>query len=176
MRAAWGPFPDCDISLIAQLCPWYVDMICRLMNKLPKRVMVMDGHESITGRRQSQSQALFDFGGIPAQLSANVTAAVEQDETTVRVQGSKGELLLDYFSGEIKCRNLDARSWVEMLEPCQQPVAGWPGIHESIKAFFDAWYAGQDTLNNPERLGLMCAIGSAAELSKDSADWADINY
>ncbi|WP_269077885.1 Gfo/Idh/MocA family protein [Endozoicomonas montiporae] len=176
LNSNWGPIPDCELSLINNIAPWYFDVISRVSGKLPKRVMVLEDSDYISSLSQNQSLAVLDFGTFSATLRANIAAAVASDETTLTVHGTEGDLVASYFTGNLKWRTRANPEWSQKQVDPILPVAGWPGIHESVIAFFNALQQGERTLNNPWRMAQMCAAGAAAETSRLNRDWIDVQY
>ncbi|WBA80311.1 Gfo/Idh/MocA family oxidoreductase [Endozoicomonas sp. GU-1] len=176
LNSSWGPLTDNGLSLMNNIAPWYIDVICRVVNQLPLRVMVFEDQEYIQARTQSQSQAVLDFGRVSATFRANIASAAVSDETVLEVYGTEGELTASYFTGEFRLRVKGDQDWrSEQIDPTL-PIAGWPGMHESVKDFFDALLSGGQTQNNPVRMAQLCAIGAAAEQSRNHRNWVDIDY
>lgn len=176
LNSNWGPITDSGLSLINNIAPWYFDVICRVINQLPERVMVLEDQNYIDNKTQNQSVAMLDFGNISATFRANIAAAVATDETILTVYGSKGEFTANYFTGEFTIRTKSDHQWrSEQIEPIL-PIAGWPGIHESIQDFFTALIQGTQTRNNPFRMAQLCAAGQAAEQSRHHRNWVTVTY
>ena len=95
---------------------------------------------------------------------------------TLEIYGSEGELTASYFTGEFSVRVKGDQDWRnEQIDPVL-PIAGWPGMHDSVNDFFDALLSGGQTRNNPVRMAQLCAIGAAAEQSRNQRNWVDIDY
>lgn len=119
---------------------------------------------------------MLDFGKVSATFRANIACAVASDETVLEIYGSEGELTAGYFTGEFSVRVKGDKDWRnEQIDPAL-PIAGWPGMHESVNDFFDASLSGSQTRNNPVRIAQLCAIGTNTEQSQNQHNWVDIDY
>ena len=173
-NSSWGPLTDNGLSLMNNITPWYIDVICRVVNQMPLRVMVFEDQEYI--QTQNQSLAVLDFGKVSATFRANITSTAASDETVLEIYGSEGELTASYFTGEFSVRVKGDKDWHnEQIDPTL-PIAGWPGMHESVNDFFDASLSCGQTRNNPVRMAPLCTIGTAAEQSQNQRNWVDIDY
>ncbi len=159
LRADWGPVPDYDLCNIHHLSTWYVDVLNRLANGTPARVLVLDGR-GVRGRRQSRNIAHFDYGGL-LRIVATIV-------------GSDGDLAADLLTGELTWRNRDRREGVRESHAAARPYASWPGMHESVSAFLDAVERGRATVNDACSVALLHGVGLAAEASLDAGGWAPV--
>jgi predicted dehydrogenase len=196
LQSNWGADPASDLSTLNHLAPWYVDALNRILGATPTRVLVLEG-DGLPGRAQPQSQGLFDYGGVWGTVQVNLGSVVEL-ETTIEVSGDDGDLWVDIFSGELRQRTRQGSEWSSERVPTIEPRAGWPGMNECVTAFLDA-VAGEplldttsaaptvkdvDALRAALGTGPLAAdapavaqlhlIGLAAEASKDSGGWAEI--
>ena len=193
LQSNWGANWASDLSRLNLLAPWYVDALNRILGATPTRVLVFEG-DGLPGRAQPQSQGLFDYGGVWGTVQVNLGSVVEL-ETTIEVSGDDGDLWADIFSGELRQRTRQQSDWSIEFVPDTEPRAGWPGMNECVTAFLDA-VAGApllgatpaspdvDTLRETLGAGPLAAeapavaqlhlIGLAAEASKDSGGWAEI--
>ena len=172
LQSNWGVDPASDICTINHLTPWYVDVLNRLLDATPRRVLVLDG-DGLPGRAQRHSQAHFDYGGVWATFQANLGSVVDL-ETTIEVNGDDGDLLVDIFAGELRLRTRQQSSWSAEYVPAIEPRAGWPGMHECVTAFLDAVIGGLPSTDAARAVAQLHLIGLAAEASKDSGAWAEI--
>ena len=196
LQSNWGADPASDLSTLNHLAPWYVDALNRILGATPTRVLVLDG-DGLPGRAQRHSQGHFDYGGSWGTVQINLGAVIDLD-TTIEVNGDEGDLLVDIFSGELRQRTRGESDWsVERIAE-SEPRAGWPGMNECVTAFLSA-VAGEPLLDTTsaaptvkdvdalrEALGTgplaadapavaqLHLIGLAAEASKDSGGWAEI--
>lgn len=172
LQCNWGPWPDLDLCAIDQLAPWYVDVLNRLLDSLPHRVLVIDGRGT-AGRAQNQSTGIFDYDGIWGALQANITSVVEV-EATIEINGDDGDLVADVLRGELRLRSRNRADWSVESVLAIQPHAGWPGMHECVSAFLDAVETGKASAMDADVVARLHLIGLAAEASVDSGTWAEV--
>ena len=172
LQSGWGPIPNADLCTINLLAPWYVDVLGRIIDAHPQRVLVLDGHGT-PGRMQSHSMGHFDYEGVWGTFQAN-TAALGELETHIEVNGDDGDLIADVFNSEIRLRSRRNPDWFIEQAPALEPRAGWPGVHECISAFLDAVESGQPSSTNARAVARLHLVGLAAEASKDSGTWAEV--
>ncbi len=193
LQSSWGADPEADLSTLNHIAPWYVDTLNRILDATPSRVLILEG-EGLPGRAQRQCQGLYDYGGSWGTVQVNLGCVVDL-ETTVEVNGEDGDLVVDLFSGELRQRTRSQSDWSVEKVAESEPRAGWPGMNECVSAFLDA-VAGEplaettspasriDTLRETLGTGPLPAdaksvaqlhlIGLAAETSKDSGGWAEV--
>ena len=70
LNSSWGPLTDNGLSLMNNITPGYIDVICRIVNQMPLRVMVFEDQEYIQTQTQTQNQSLavLDFGKVSRHL------------------------------------------------------------------------------------------------------------
>ena len=193
LQSSWGADPEADLSTLNHIAPWYVDTLNRILDTTPSRVLILEG-EGLPGRAQRQCQGLYDYGGTWGTVQVNLGCVVEL-ETTVEVNGEDGDLIVDLFSGELRQRIRSQPDWSVEQVAESEPRAGWPGMNECVATFLDA--VTGEPLNETtsaassvdilsESLGTaplpadarsvaqLHMIGMAAEESKDSGGWAEI--
>lgn len=196
LQSNWGADPEADLSTLNHIAPWYVDTLNRILDATPSRVLILEGDE-LPGRAQRQCQGIYDYGGIWGTVQVNLNCVVDL-ETTVEVNGEEGDLIVDLFSGELRQRTRQQSEWsVEQVQE-SEPRAGWPGMNECVATFLDAVAGAPLQKTAPaassnenidairEALGTgplpadaravaqLHMIGLAAEASKDSGGWAQI--
>ncbi|MDE0141536.1 MAG: Gfo/Idh/MocA family oxidoreductase [Caldilineaceae bacterium] len=193
LQSNWGADPEADLSTLNHIAPWYVDTLNRILDATPSRVLLLEG-EGLPGRAQRQCQGLYDYGGTWGTVQVNLGCVVEL-ETTVEVNGEDGDLVVDLFSGELRQRTRGQSDWSVETIAESEPRAGWPGMNECVALFLDtvtgeplAEAASEesdvDALRGKLGTGPLPAdaksvaqlhmIGLAAEASKDSGGWAEI--
>lgn len=172
LRADWGPVPEYDLCNIHHLSTWYVDVLNRLANGTPARVLVLDGR-GVRGRRQSRNIAHFDYGGLLGTLDVDI-ASVGDLRIVATIVGSDGTLAADLLTGEVTWRNRERREGVRESHAAARPYASWPGMHESVSAFLDAVERGRATVNDARSVALLHGVGLAAEASLDAGGWAPV--
>ena len=176
LQSNWGAHPESDLSTLNHLAPWYVDALNRILGATPTRVLALDGG-GLPGRAQRHSQGLFDYGGVWGTVQVNLGAVIDL-ETTIEVSGDEGDLRVDIFSGELRQRTRQKSEWTVERVPESDPRAGWPGMNECVAAFLDAVTGAPPAQTIPPAdapaVAQLHLTGLAAEASKDSGDWAEI--
>ena len=167
-----GPWPDSDLCTIDHFTPWYVDVLNRILDSTPTRIVVLDG-QGTPGRAQNHSIGHFDYNGTWGTFQANITSVIDV-EITVEVSGEDGDLIVDLLTGEIRLRSRKNTDWVVENVLALQPHAVWPGMHECVSAFLDAIETGKPSAMNADVVARLHLIGLAAEASVDSGAWAQV--
>ena len=172
LQSSWGPKPGFEISNINHMSTWYVNIFNRILGSFPSRVMMFDGH-GVSGHRQSHSSAYYDYNGIWGHIKANIASVGELD-MRVELNGDGGDILINMVTGELRIRTRENPEWTVGEWPAILPHADLPGTHESISAFLDAVESGKPTAANARNVAALHLIGLAADNSRDSGTWADV--
>ena len=176
LQCSWDANLEADLSTLNHIAPWYVDALNRVVGGIPSRALILEG-SGLPGSAQRQCQGIYDYGGVWGTVQVNLGSVVEL-ETTVEANGDDGDLLVDLFSGALRQRTRANNEWsVEQIAE-SEPRAGWPGMNECVSAFLNA-VAGEtpsDTVPAADApaVAQLHLIGMAAEASKESGGWADI--
>ncbi|MGC9317055.1 MAG: Gfo/Idh/MocA family protein [Armatimonadota bacterium] len=119
---------------------WYVDVIDRVLGSAPVRAGVIGGR-AMNGDLMDYGWATLEYpGGNLGQFQMSLVAPVEQ-ETTVRITGTEGELEADIWTGV--CRwHRRGDQWREVSIPCAEPIHGFAGMRESIADFLECVRSG----------------------------------
>ncbi|MCY3902684.1 MAG: Gfo/Idh/MocA family oxidoreductase [Caldilineaceae bacterium] len=176
LQCSWGANPEADLSTLNHIAPWYVDTLNRVVGGVPSRALILEG-SGLPGRAQRQCQGIYDYDGVWGTVQVNLSSVVEL-ETTVEANGDEGDLIVDLFSGALRQRTRENSEWsVEQIAE-SEPRAGWPGMNECVTAFLDAVAGGTPSETVPPAdapaVAQLHLIGMAAEASKESGGWADI--
>ncbi len=176
LQCSWDANPEADLSTLNHIAPWYVDTLNRVVGGVPSRALILEG-SGLPGRAQRQCQGIYDYGGVWGTVQVNLGSVVEL-ETTVEANGDEGDLIVDLFSGALRQRTRENSEWsVEQIAE-SEPRAGWPGMNECVTAFLDAVAGGTPSETVPPSdapaVAQLHLIGMAAEASKESGGWADI--
>ena len=176
LQCSWDANPEADLSTLNHIAPWYVDTLNRVMGGVPSRALILEG-SGLPGRAQRQCQGIYDYDGVWGTVQVNLSSVVEL-ETTVEANGDEGDLIVDLFSGALRQRTRENSEWsVEQIAE-SEPRAGWPGMNECVTAFLDAVAGGTPSETVPPAdapaVAQLHLIGMAAEASKESGGWADI--
>lgn len=172
LQCNWGPWANSDLCTVDHLTPWYVNVLNRMLDALPERVLVLDGHGT-SGRSQNQSIGVFDYGDVWGMFQINIASVIDL-ETTIEVNGDDGDLITNVFTGEIRLRSRKSSDWSVEQVGFIQPKAGWPGMHECVWAFLDAVESSKPSLMNATTVAQLHLVGLAAESAKDSGTWSEI--
>ena len=172
LQSSWGPKPGFEISNINHMSSWYVDILNTILGASPGRVMMFDGH-GVEGYRQSHSSATYDYNGVWGHIKANIASVGELD-IRVELNGDDGDILIDMVTGELRMRTRKDPLWTVESWPAIQPYADIPGAHESISAFIDAVISDEPSHANAAHIAELHLIGLAADNSRDSGTWADV--
>ncbi len=172
LQSGWGPIPNYDLCNFNHLCTWYVDVLNRILDATPRRVLLLDG-SGTPGRRQSHSIGHLDYNGVLGTLQSNIASAGELN-INIEIIGDTGEIIINLLSGEIRIRTLKNSDWTFEHWPAVTPYADWPGMHESVTAFLDVIEKGNSSINNASVVAKLQLVGLAAEESKDSGTWSEI--
>lgn len=176
LQSSWLANPDADLSTLNHIAPWYVDTLNRILDATPSRVLLLETG-GLPGRAQHQCQGLYDYDGVWGTVQVNLNCVAEL-ETTVEVNGEDGDLIVDVFSGELRQRTRQQSEWSVEHVPESEPRAGWPGMNECVSVFLsavagDALPAAPAAADAPA-VAQLHMIGLAAEASKDSGGWAEV--
>ena len=172
MRGSWSPRDNAGISLTHSLAGWYLDALNHVLGALPKRVLVQDGRGN-TGRMQSYAITQLDYGEIWGSFDANISAFQGQG-TTIEVCGTEGDLKADLFSGKMRLRTRKQLAPQILEVPAIEPYAGWPGMHECVRAFLDALTGRIPAQAGACVIAKSHLVGLAAEMSIDTGTWAEV--
>ncbi len=172
LQSSWGPKPGFMVSNINHMSSWYVDIFNSILGRTPRRVMMFDGH-GVEGKRQSHSSAVYDYDGVWGQIKANI-ASLDKLNLKVELNGDDGDCVIDMVSGELRLRTRDNAEWRQESWPASKPYADFPGMNESIAAFFDAVESGVPSHGSAENVARLHLAGLAADISRDNGTWAEI--
>lgn len=170
LNSNWGPEPNEDTNVINRLTLWYVHLFNIILDDSPTRVLILDGN-GVAGRRQSQSQGIFDYNGVWGELKVNIDS-MDDLLITIELVGSKGDVFIDILTGKLISRTKDMVD--TNYYAAIQPYADWPGMRESITHFLDAIETNNPSFSNPLLIEKLQLIGMATEESKDTGNWAKV--
>lgn len=172
LLAGWGNTENSDLCLTDQLSCWYVDVLNRIIGSIPDRVLVLDGYGS-SGRMQRSGTGIYDYNGIWGMFRINVSSP-EGESIFVEISGDKGDIYFNYFTGELRYRNIEHPEWIiKQLLPLQ-PYADWPAVRETISAFLEAVISGEPEQGNAKTVAQLNLIGLASDKSVDTGEWEKI--
>ncbi|MBI3943283.1 MAG: Gfo/Idh/MocA family oxidoreductase [Chloroflexi bacterium] len=179
LQTGWGASPNADLSTIDSLVPWYVDPLNCLLNRQPRRILVMDGFPPLggratPGRAQSYSIACLDYGdGLWGTFQASL-ASVGGLQTSLEANGSDGDIIVYPLTGEIHLRTRRNPDWSVEWAAAIEPYAVIAGMHECVSSFLDAVETRRPSPNNARAVAQLHLIGLAAEAAIDTGTWAAV--
>lgn len=172
LYANWRCKENFDLCLMDRMSCWYIDVMNKIMDSIPNRVMLFDGYGGL-GRMQPVSTAVYDYNGIWGIFSANI-GKNDGVSITIEISGTKGDINIDYFTGELKCcTTINSKPTVELYKPLE-PYADYPCMRETITAFLNAVVSSDINCGNAKNVAQLNLIGLATEESKDTGNWANV--
>lgn len=172
LQAGWGHPPRHDLSVVHMLAGWYLDMLDRAIGRTARRVLVLNGQDE-PGLMQRRAIAHLDYGDVTGTFQVNI-GAVGPLRIDLEVNGTDGDIVCDPLAGVWRLRTREFPHWRLARQPALEPPAGWPGVHECLRAFLDA--VEQGTTNDEMRDAIIRQheVGLAADRSCESGDWEDV--
>ncbi len=170
----WGNTLDSDLCLTNISSCWYVDVLNRIIGAVPSRVLVLDGYGS-PGRMQKVGTGVYDYNGVWGFFKYNLNSP-EGLSIVVEISGDSGDIYFNYFTGELRYRNMQHREWTAEYRCPLKPYADWPAVREAVSCFLDAVLSKDPRRGNAQAVAQLNMIGLASEHSKDMKGWADIGY
>ena len=115
---------------------WYLDVLDCIFAAAPTSANVTGGYAS-NGTLMDHGWATLAYpGGGIGQYEFNLVATTEAD-ISLHVAGTDGEVEADIKSGDWRWRK-QGGEWQHMSAPASAPAAGFEGMRESIRDFFNA--------------------------------------
>ncbi|MDE2991535.1 MAG: Gfo/Idh/MocA family oxidoreductase [Chloroflexota bacterium] len=172
LQAGWGHPPRHSLSVVHMLAGWYLDMLDRAIGRTARRVLVLNGDDE-PGLMQTRATAHLDYGDVQGTFQVNI-GAVGPLRIDLEVNGTEGDIVCDPLAGAWRLRTREFPHWRLARHPALEPPAGWPGVHECLRAFLDA--VEQGTTNNEMRDAIIRQheVGLAADRSCDSGAWEEV--
>ncbi len=139
---------------------WYLDILDAIFEKTPKAAAVAGGRAKC-GAMTDHGWAALDYGdGHSGAWEFSMISPFGQD-TSVHILGTRGEMSVDLWEGQLQYRIADGVWKVEDV-PCEEPH-GFSGMYESINGFVKAISEGEpvaaniDVIRRVHAAALMCA-------------------
>ncbi len=126
---------------------WYLDVLDQVFGAAPLRASVMPGR-AMNGSLTDHGWATLQYPNGLGQFEMSMVAPEEQ-EVSVRVTGTEGEIEADLWSGEWRSRRR-GEEWAEGVAPCAQPIGGFSGMRESVLSFLECVRSGSEPVANLE--------------------------
>jgi len=119
---------------------WYLDVLDRVFGAAPLRASVTGGR-AMNGSLMDHGWATLEYpDDCLGQFEFSLVAPEEQ-EVSVRVTGTEGEIEADLWSGRYRRRRRGG-DWARDAAPPSQPIHGFSGMRESILSFLDCVQSG----------------------------------
>jgi len=148
---------------------WYLDVLDAVFARTPRRASVVGGY-AMNRTLMDHGWAGFEYpGGKLGCIEFNLVS-VEEQEVSLRIDCTEGEIHVDLWSGQCEWRARDGAPQA-LLVPCAQPIHGFSGMHESIAAFLGCIRdgspsrAGLDVCRRVHEMALACARSEADRAS-----------
>ncbi len=172
LQAGWGHPPRHDLSVVHMLAGWYLDMLDRAIGRTARRVFVLNGQDA-PGLMQSRAIAHLDYGDVTGTFQVNI-GAVGPLRIDLEVNGTEGDIVCDPLAGAWRLRTREFPHWRLARQPALEPPAGWPGVHECLRAFLDAVEQGATNTDMRDTIIRQHEVGLAADRSCVSGAWEDV--
>ncbi len=172
LQAGWGHPPRHDLSVVHMLAGWYLDMLDRAIGGTARRVLVLNGQDA-PGLMQSRAIAHLDYGDVTGTFQVNI-GAVGPLRIDLEVNGTEGDIVCDPLAGAWRLRTREFPHWRLARQPALEPPAGWPGVHECLRAFLDAVEQGATNTGMRDAIIRQHEVGLAADRSCVSGAWEDV--
>ncbi len=172
LQAGWGHPPRHELSVVHTLAGWYLDMLDRVLGRTARRVLVLNGQDT-PGLMQSRAIAHLDYGDVMGTFQVNI-GAVGPLRIDVEVNGTDGDIVCDPLAGNWRLRTRELPHWSLARQPALEPPAGWPGVHECLRAFLDAVEQGAASTGMRDAIIRQHQVGLAADRSCESGTWENV--
>ena len=137
LQAGWGHPPRHALSVVHMLAGWYLDMLDRVLGCTARRVLMLNGRDA-PGLMQSRAIAPPGLWRRARHWFHVNIAAVGPLRIDLEVNGTDGDIVCDPLAGAWRLRTREFPHWRLSHQPALEPPAGWPGVHECLRAFLDA--------------------------------------
>lgn len=172
LQAGWGHPPRHQLSVVHMLAGWYLDMLDRVLGRTARRVLVLNGQDA-PGLMQTRAVAHLDYGDVQGTFQVNI-GAVGPLRIDLEINGTDGDIVCDPLAGAWRLRTREFPHWRLARQPAMEPPAGWPGVHECLRAFLDAVEQGATNTGMRDAIIRQHEVGLAADRSCESGAWEDV--
>ena len=172
LQAGWGHPPRHELSVVHMLAGWYLDLLDRVLGRMARRVLVLNGRDE-PGLMQQRAIAHLDYGDVLGTFQVNI-GAVGPLRIDLEVNGADGDIVCDPLAGAWRVRTREFPHWRLSRQPALEPPAGWPGVHECLRAFLDAVEQGATNTGMREAIIRQHEVGLAADRSCETGAWEDV--
>ena len=172
LQAGWGHPPRHQLSVVHMLAGWYLDMLDRVLGRTARRVLVLNGNDA-PGLMQTRAIAHLDYVDVLGAFQVNI-GAVGPLRIDLEVNGTDGDIVCDPLAGAWRLRTREFPHWRLERQPALEPPAGWPGVHECLRAFLNAVEQGRNDTDLRDAIIRQHEVGLAADRSCETGAWEDI--
>lgn len=135
----WNDNPA-DQGLFPGLGCWYLDLLDCVFAVPPERATVTGGYAA-NGRLMDHGWSSLEYpAGRIGRFEFNLIA-VDEREVGLRVLGDGGEANVDVIRGILRWRQ-PLGGWHEATHPASEPVCGFVGMRECLRAFVESVRTG----------------------------------
>ncbi len=153
--------------------PWYLQLLDVLLGRLPRRV-------AATGVR-AMNGPLMDHGWVSLDYEDDVVGrfefnllAVEGQDITVDVVGSRGEARADLCRSDVSWRTIDSTAWQVEHVPAAEPIVAFAGMRECLAGFVHAITEGEPVLADLAACKRIHQVVFAAQKAADDGIIVDL--
>ncbi len=172
LQAGWGHPPRHALSVVHMLAGWYLDLLDRVLGCTARRVLMLNGQDA-PGLMQQRAIAHLDYGDVLGTFHVNI-GAVGPLRIDLEVNGADGDIVCDPLAGAWRLRTREFPHWRLSHQPALEPPAGWPGVHECLRAFLDAVEQGASSTDMRDAIIRQHEVGLAADRSCETGTWEDV--
>ncbi|NCO36796.1 MAG: hypothetical protein AUJ92_00435 [Armatimonadetes bacterium CG2_30_59_28] len=128
---------------------WYLDLLDACIGRECTSAEVLGGHAN-NGDLMDHGWALLEYpDGILGQFAFNIVSPHDL-RIGVRLAGMEGEMQADLLTGRLRQRRVGDESVTGAIHQAAQPVCGFVGVRESVRAFLSAVGGGTSTQTGVE--------------------------
>jgi len=157
-----------DQGFFLWLSCWYLDVLDAVFGTAPERVSVMGGR-AMNGSLIDHAWATLEYPGEQLGQFEFSMVAPEEQEITLTVAGTEGEVTADLWTGEFRSR-MRGGDWQETVVPNSEPIHGFAGMRESITDFVECVRTGSKPRADLEVSGRVHAAALACTRSVESGE------
>jgi predicted dehydrogenase len=125
---------------------WYVDVLDAVFGARPERVSVTGGR-AMNGDMVDHAWATMEYPGQRLGQFEFSLVAPEEQQITLTVTGTEGEVEADLWTGELRSRGR-GEEWERTVVPNSEPIHGFAGMRESITDFIGSVRSGSQPRAN----------------------------
>lgn len=153
--------------------PWYLQLLDVLVGRLPQRVAAT-GVRAMNGRLMDHGWVSLDYeGDLIGRFEFNLLA-VEGQDITVEVVGSRGEARANLCSGDVSWRTIDSAAWQVEHVPAAEPIVAFAGMRECLAGFVHAIAEGESVLADLAACRRIHQVVFAAQKAADDGIIVDL--